>query len=61
MSTFIIILIGLYLAFHFGAGHAHHRYRRAHGLSPNFYWSLARGPYASIRIPGTGFRLGHRL
>jgi hypothetical protein len=56
-----LIVIGLiYLAFHFGAGHAHHRQRKARGLSPNFYWSMARGPYASIRLPG-GFRLGHRL
>jgi hypothetical protein len=26
------------------------------GLSPNFYWSSVRGPYASIRLPG-GFRV----
>ena len=57
----ILIIIGLiYLAFHFGAGHAHHRYRRAHGLDPHLFWSLTRGPYGSIRLPG-GFRIGHRL
>jgi hypothetical protein len=61
MTIVIIgIVIGLYLAFHIGAGHTHHRYRKAHGLSPNFYWSAARGPYASVRLPG-GFRVGHRL
>ncbi|MGH3404817.1 MAG: hypothetical protein ACRDRJ_20265 [Streptosporangiaceae bacterium] len=49
-----------YLAFHVGAGHTHHRYRRAHGPSPNSYWSPARGPYAGIRLPG-GSRAGHRL
>lgn len=58
--SIIAVLVLIYLAFHFGAGHAHHRHRKARGLSPNFYWSLARGPYASIRLPG-GFRLGHRL
>lgn len=59
-----MIVIGLivlaYLAFHLGAGHAHHRTRKARGLSPNFYWSAARGPYASVRLPG-GFRVGHKL
>lgn len=61
MAIIIIIAVIVYLAFHAGAGHTHHRYQRAHGLSPNIYWSLGRGPYASIRIPGTGFRVGHRL
>jgi hypothetical protein len=56
----IVILVLLYAAFHVGAGHAHHRHARAHGLSPNFYWSAARGPYASVRLPG-GFRVGHKL
>jgi hypothetical protein len=56
----IIILAAVYLAFHIGAGHTHHRYHRAHGLSPNLYWSWARGPHASVRLPG-GFRVGHRL
>ena len=60
MITALVILGLIYLAFHLGAGHTHHRYRKAHGLSPNFYWSMARGPYGSIRLPG-GFRLGHRL
>jgi len=54
------LAIVIYLVFHLAVGHTHHRYRKAHGLSPNFYWSLARGPYASIRLPG-GFRVGHRL
>jgi len=58
--TAIVIIVALYAAYHLGAGHTHHRYRKARGLSPNFYWSLARGPYASIRLPG-GFRVGHRL
>jgi hypothetical protein len=58
--TIVIIVAVVYLAFHLGAGHAHYRHRRAHGLSPNLYWSAARGPYASVRLPG-GFRVGHRL
>lgn len=60
MIIVIVIAVGLYLAFHVGAGHAHYRHARAHGLSPNFYWSSVRGPYASVRLPG-GFRVGHRV
>ena len=61
MITVIIIAVAAgYLLFHLGAGHTHHRYRKAAGLRPNFYWSSVRGPYASIRLPG-GFRIGHRL
>lgn len=60
LALIIVIAAAAYLLFHLGAGHAHHRYRKAAGLSPNLYWSLARGPYASIRLPG-GFRVGHRL
>jgi len=60
MITVIVIAVVLYLAFHVGAGHTHYRYRKAHGLSPNFYWSSVRGPYASVRLPG-GFRVGHRV
>jgi hypothetical protein len=58
--TIIVVIVIGYLAFHIGAGHTHHRYRKAHGLSPNVYWSLSRGPYFSVRLPG-GFRVGHRL
>jgi hypothetical protein len=60
LITVIIIAAIVYLAFHLGAGHTHHRYRKAHGLAPRLYWSLGRGPYGSIRLPGN-FRLGHRL
>jgi len=60
MTVVIVVLVALYLMFHLGAGHAHHRTRKAHGLSPNLYWSLGRGPYGSIRLPG-GFRVGHKL
>ena len=45
MIIVIVIAVGLYLAFHVGAGHAHYRHARAHGLSPNFYWSSVRGPW----------------
>ena len=60
MTVIIAVAVIAYLAFHLGAGHTHHRYQRAHGLAPRLYWSLGRGPYASIRLPG-GFRVGHRL
>jgi hypothetical protein len=60
LITIVIIAAIVYLAFHLGAGYTHHRYRKAHGLSPNLYWSSVRGPYASVRLPG-GFRVGHRL
>jgi hypothetical protein len=56
----IIIAVVVYAAFHLGHGHARHRYEKAHGLDPHLYWSLGRGPYGSIRLPG-GFRLGHKL
>lgn len=56
----MVIVAALYLAFHLAAGHTHHRYRKAHGLAPNFYWSSIRGPLASVRLPG-GFRVGDRL
>jgi hypothetical protein len=60
----VFIIIGaiavVYLVLHLAGGHRHHRRQRSRGLSPNLYWSLARGPYASIRLPG-GFRVGHRL
>jgi hypothetical protein len=58
--TLIVVAVIVYAAFHIGAGHTHHRYRKAHGLSPNFYWSSVRGPYGSVRLPG-GFRVGHKL
>jgi hypothetical protein len=58
--TVIVVAVVVYLAFHLGAGHIHHRYRRAQGLAPNFYWSSIRGPWASIRLPG-GFRVGHKV
>ena len=60
MITLIIVGAIVYLVFHLGAGARSHRRRKAHGLSPNLYWSAARGPYGSIRLPG-GFRVGHRL
>ena len=60
MITLVIVAVVVYAALHLGAGHTHHRYRKAHGLAPNFYYSSLRGPYASVRLPG-GFRLGHRL
>ena len=59
MLTGIIIGLVLLAGFHLGAGHTHHRYRKAHGLAPS-YWSSVRGPYASVRLPG-GFRVGHRV
>jgi hypothetical protein len=60
MITVIIVLVVAYALFHLGAGHTHYRYQKAHGLSPNLYWSSVRGPYASVRLPG-GFRVGHHL
>jgi hypothetical protein len=32
MITVIIVAVVVYAAFHLGAGHTHHRYRKAHGL-----------------------------
>lgn len=53
------VIIAVYVVFHLLAGGAHHRRRKSRGLSPNFMWSAARGPYASIRLGG--FRIGHKL
>ena len=60
MAVIIVIIVVAVVAAHLGAGHTHHRYQKAHGLNPNLYWSLGRGPYASVRLPG-GFRVGHKL
>jgi hypothetical protein len=62
MITLIIIVavVSVAAGVHLGAGHAHHRHRKAAGLRPNLYWSAARGPWVSVRLPG-GFRIGHRL
>jgi hypothetical protein len=60
MTVVIVAIVIGYLLFHIGAGHTHYRYRKAHGLSPNFYYSSLRGPYMSVRLPGN-FRLGHRV
>ena len=60
MTALIVVLVLVYLAFHLGAGHTHHRYAKARGLQPHLYWSLGRGPYGSIRLPGN-FRLGHHI
>lgn len=61
----IIAIIGLivlaYAAFHLGHGHANVRHGRARGLAPSVYWRAGmKGPWVSVRIPGTGFRVGHR-
>jgi hypothetical protein len=47
--TLIIVVVVGYALFHLGAGHTHHRYAQARGLSPSLYSSLGRGPYASVR------------
>ena len=62
MITVIVIaaVVVAYLSFTSAPDHVHHRYRKAAGLRPNFYWSSVRGPYASVRLPG-GFRVGHRV
>lgn len=60
MITIIVVAVVVHAAFHIGAGHVHHRYRKAHGLSPQLLLELDPGPYASVRLPG-GFRVGHRL
>lgn len=60
MITVIVVAVAAYAVFHLAAGARHHRRRRARGLQPRLYWSLGRGPYGSIRLPG-GFRIGHKL
>jgi hypothetical protein len=58
--TIVIVIILVVVVVHLlGGVHTHRRHRRA-GLNPKLYWSLGRGWYGSIRLPG-GFRIGHRL
>jgi hypothetical protein len=58
--TVIIIVLGALVLLHLAGGvHAHRRHRRD-GLNPRLYYSLGRGWYGSVRLPG-GFRIGHRL
>lgn len=59
MTALIIVGVVAYVVLHIGAGHARHRRAKSRGLSPNLYWSAARGPYGSIRVGG--FRIGHKL
>ena len=59
MTAIIVVIVLVYLAFHLGTGHAHYRHRKAHGLSPNFYWSSVRGPYASVLVHGQRVHVTH--
>jgi hypothetical protein len=58
----IVILGGLYVTFHTGHGVGTYRHSRArgNGRRPSLYLG-ARGPWISLPVPGTGFRIGHRL
>lgn len=60
IATVVVIAVIAYAAFHLGHGHANYRHQKAHGLDPHLFWSLGRGPYATVRLPGN-FRLGHHL
>lgn len=60
MVTVIVVAVIGHAACYLGAGHTRHRCARAHGLRPSLYWSLGRGLWASVRLPG-GFRVGHRV
>ena len=58
--TIVIAVIAVLVFLHLLGGlHTHRRHRRF-GLNPRLYYSLGRGWYGSIRLPG-GFRIGHRL
>jgi hypothetical protein len=58
--TWVFVVAGVLLFLHLlGGVHSHRRHRRR-GLNPRLYYSLGRGWYGSIRLPG-GFRVGHRL
>ena len=59
MEAVIIIVIVLVAIHLLGGMHSHRRRRRA-GLNPRLYYSLGRGWYGSIRLPG-GWRIGHHL
>lgn len=61
---FILIMIAIvYVAYHAGHSHANYRHlrRKYRGHLVNLWFSTLMGPWISVRIPGTGFRIGHRL
>ena len=55
MTWIIAIVIAVHLA---GGPRTHRRHRRAR-LNWRLYYSLGRGWYGSIRVPG-GFRISYR-
>jgi hypothetical protein len=58
----VVIIASLYCLYHAGHGTANYRHARAAGCSRGvgLYW-FGRGPWMTVPVPGTGFRIGHRL
>jgi hypothetical protein len=44
-----------------GDARHHRRHYRQHGSHPNLYYTYGRGWYGTVRLPGGGFRVGHKL
>ena len=65
MIIVITAVVVAYLIFHVSAGSVHHRYRKAAGLRPNFYWArpaALRQREAARRLPrrAPGLTAPHR-
>ena len=60
LGTIIVLVLIVFAVTHLAGGVHGHRRRRRAGLNPRLYYSLGRGWYGSIRLPGN-FRIGHRL
>jgi hypothetical protein len=52
MAELIVLLILAYVVAHLVTGHSVHRYNRRRGRRLNYGWSLARGPWAGLRVFG---------
>lgn len=62
MAAAIVTVVAVVLVVHLIGGlfHTHRARRHARGRRVSLYYTMGRGWYGSIRLPG-GFRIGHRL
>ena len=61
ITAIAIIAAVLVLAHLAGGARRHRRHYRQHGSHPNLYYTYGRGWYGTVRLPGGGFRVGHKL
>ena len=58
----LVVIVLVYVLIHAGHGTSNYRHARSrgNGRRPSLYLGV-RGPWISLPVPGTGFRIGHRL